>query len=200
MKNQNKIGKQLKGFSFAETLLASFVLAVGLLTVVKLFQVSVTQSFTVRDATIATSLAQEGVELVRNVRDNNYLANPANPLSVFSTTDKHCRVSIVAVAPIQFACNASPGSATFYSLQPVINANTTTAYTHSGVASVQKFKRYIYADYSTNGPTTGRVTVKSYVSWGSGTIQANGTFSGGCTIQNQCVYSEVVLSEWQARL
>lgn len=63
-----------KGFSFAETLLSAFVLSVGLITIVLLITRSTAHSIELRDATIASQLSQEGLELARNVRDTNLAA------------------------------------------------------------------------------------------------------------------------------
>ena len=62
----------LKGFSLMEALLATFLLSVGIVAVLSLMASSLRSSMVARDQEIATLLAQEGVELVRNVRDNNW--------------------------------------------------------------------------------------------------------------------------------
>lgn len=62
--------KKTKGFSIGEVMVAVFILLVGVLDAVFLTVKSVDSLGNSRDSVVATLLAQEGVELVRNVRDN----------------------------------------------------------------------------------------------------------------------------------
>lgn len=59
-----------KGFSLIEVLLALFVLSAGLVATLELTAGSISQVTEARDSLIAASLAQEGIELARNIRDN----------------------------------------------------------------------------------------------------------------------------------
>lgn len=59
------------GFSIAEVVVAVFVISTGLLAIISLIINSLNYSMLSRDQVIASQLAQEGIELVRNVRDNN---------------------------------------------------------------------------------------------------------------------------------
>ncbi len=60
-----------KGFSIAEVLVAMFILLIGIVDVIYLTGRGVTETRSATNAVIATMLAQEGTEFVRNVRDNN---------------------------------------------------------------------------------------------------------------------------------
>lgn len=57
-----------------ETLVAITVLIVAIVGPLYAVHKSITASYAARDKLIATALAQEGLEYVRSVRDNNYLA------------------------------------------------------------------------------------------------------------------------------
>src|SRR3989338_5479549 len=61
-----------KGFSIIEVIISVFVIAVGLVSIIGLIAGSLRESINSRNQTIAANLVQEGVELVRNVRDNNW--------------------------------------------------------------------------------------------------------------------------------
>lgn len=63
--------KTRKGFSIGEVLVAMFILLIGIVDAVFLTVRSVNDLGNSRDAVVATMLAQEGTELVRNVRDNS---------------------------------------------------------------------------------------------------------------------------------
>ena len=59
-----------KGFSIGEVMIAMFILLVGIIDAVFLTVRSVDDLGDSRDAVVASLLAQEGTELVRNIRDN----------------------------------------------------------------------------------------------------------------------------------
>ncbi|MGE5541072.1 MAG: type IV pilus modification PilV family protein [Bacillota bacterium] len=71
----------LKAFTLVETLIAVAVIALAIVGPFQIAQGVLETSYTARDQLTATALAQEGVEYVRKVRDNNYIYNlhtPAN--------------------------------------------------------------------------------------------------------------------------
>jgi hypothetical protein len=63
------------GFTLVETLVALTLLTVGLIPVFVQATSALTLSTTIRNSVIAADLAQEGVELVRGMRDANWFAN-----------------------------------------------------------------------------------------------------------------------------
>lgn len=66
-----KSSKIKKGFSLIEVLVTLFVLSAGITGVSVLMIGNITTSETSRNQIIASNLAQEGVELVKNLKDNN---------------------------------------------------------------------------------------------------------------------------------
>jgi len=72
-----------RGFTLVETLVAITVIAVAMVGPLYAVQQSLNASRSARDQLIASSLAQEGVEYVRGIRDSNYLytLNTGNPRS-----------------------------------------------------------------------------------------------------------------------
>jgi prepilin-type N-terminal cleavage/methylation domain-containing protein len=67
------INKKNKGFSLMEVIVAVAIITTTLITIISLVNFSVS-SVGVGESTItAVSLAQEGLEIVRNIRDNNWL-------------------------------------------------------------------------------------------------------------------------------
>jgi len=70
----NKMFQSNKGFTLIETVVAVFVLTIGVLGVFTVVQ-NITFSSQLNSSKLtATYLAQEGIELVRNQRDSNWLA------------------------------------------------------------------------------------------------------------------------------
>jgi hypothetical protein len=175
------------GFSFGETLLSVAVLSIGLLTVVKLFQVTAQDSFIVRDATVASALAQEGLEVVRNIRDADFVAGGTGFAS-FANNKKHCSVTFASTSLNCSSSQNDPGVQ--YGLR--FDAGSRR---YVEASSGAEFQRYIYIDYNNSGPSA---TVRSFVVWGSGNLPpANGS-AVGCNIDHHCVYTEMVLTNWKS--
>ncbi|OHA66878.1 MAG: hypothetical protein A3C04_02450 [Candidatus Wildermuthbacteria bacterium RIFCSPHIGHO2_02_FULL_45_25] len=62
-----------KGFTLIEVIVAVGIITVGVVGVLSLVNQSLSLSTDLRNRIVATYLAQEGVELVRNMRDYNWL-------------------------------------------------------------------------------------------------------------------------------
>lgn len=83
MKKSTRILRH-SGFTLVETMVAIAVLAVALVGPFTAVQNALNASYIARDQLIAASLAQEGMEYIRSVRDNNYL-NGRTWMDVLST-------------------------------------------------------------------------------------------------------------------
>lgn len=73
-----------QGFTLVETLVAITIIALALVGPFYAVQQALNASRSARDQLIASSLAQEGVEYVRSIRDGNYLFNLQNPSATHS--------------------------------------------------------------------------------------------------------------------
>ena len=62
-----------RGFTLIETMVAITVLAIALVGPFVAVQSALVGSYTARDQLVASALAQEALEYVRSIRDNNYL-------------------------------------------------------------------------------------------------------------------------------
>lgn len=67
------IFKKQNGFTILETIIAFFIITMGMVGVLTLVVQNVQVQYINKNVLIASHLAQEGLELVRNVRDNNWL-------------------------------------------------------------------------------------------------------------------------------
>ena len=188
--------RTLRGFSLGEVLLAAFVLTVGVLTLTALMTSSLRQSLESQNAIIAVELAQEGVELVRNVRDNDFAAGN-DGFSNFSNPDKHCHVDYNdPAADLGSNCKPARGDESQYYLQYVGGF-----YGHFN-ATKERFSRYIYINY-TSGSDPNAV-VRSFVYWGGGAsgmfvladVLGNGDTTK-CTVAKKCVFTEITLTSWR---
>lgn len=74
--NQNGRACRQAGFTLIE-LIASLVVLIAILQTFLLISANVNSSSLLRDSLIASNLAQEGIEVVRNIRDrDSFLENP----------------------------------------------------------------------------------------------------------------------------
>ena len=65
-----------RGFTIIEVLIAIFILIVGVVAVFALVNKGLSGTIDLSDKLIAAYLAQEGIEIVKNMRDTNWVQNP----------------------------------------------------------------------------------------------------------------------------
>jgi prepilin-type N-terminal cleavage/methylation domain-containing protein len=77
-----QISNSERGFTVIEMIIAIFILSVAIIGVFSALSVTVVLTANASDRLTGAYLAQEGIEIVRNIRDNNWLAQDlclANP-------------------------------------------------------------------------------------------------------------------------
>lgn len=67
--------KKQKGFSIIEVMASVFIITFGLIGVLALADQNIRNQRLSKNTFVASQLAQEGLELVRNIRDKNWLLN-----------------------------------------------------------------------------------------------------------------------------
>lgn len=65
--------KKKAGFSILEIVVSIFIIAMGMVGVLSLINQNIQAQYINKNRLIASQLAQEGIELVRNIRDKNWL-------------------------------------------------------------------------------------------------------------------------------
>ncbi len=178
--------KTKKAFSTAEVLLAMFVLSVGLITVLALVSKSLRSSLASRDMIIAVELAQEGVELIRNVRDNDFAAGN-NGFSGFSS-NKYCYRDFNDTL-VGLDCDPVMGSPSRYYLQ-----YRNGLYEHVSPPSAERFSRFIYVDYNSS---RNDALVRSFVYWGEASPPPATGDPASCLPVDSCVFTELYLTSWK---
>ena len=167
-----------KGFSIIEVIISVFVIAVGLVSIIGLIAGSLRESINSRNQTIAANLVQEGVELVRNVRDNNWASGDPITFHYLDDSDD---------------CIIDYGSSLDCTgLNYPLKLGGSGYYNHS-IGTLTKFSRRIKIESS---GTDKKIT--SVVKWdgGSSWPVMNGNFSD-CTTSNKCVYAQDILTDWK---
>lgn len=180
--------EKLRGFTVGEVVLSSFIMTMGIVSVLGLINFSFKSSVEAQDIIVASELAQEGVELARNIRDNALVDKMATelPVDVFTGfptgANSHCAIDYNDTS---FDCGS-----------PIITLtlNANGYYQHESGENA-RFYRMLKIDH-TGGSDTARV--KSFVTWQDPGNNLNG---GGdtawCTLINKCVYTEVFLTQWK---
>jgi len=168
-----------KGFSIGEAVISVFVLAVGLVATVNLFTSSLSYLMNSRDHIVASQLAQEGVELIRNVRDNNW-ANDRDSFDYFPTSPGGNCIIDKDYLSGDIDCTSHLTGLYYYG----------DFYVHNNSAGeATKFQREIELSYNA---TDDEFTVTSIVIWGNNFP----TLLGDCNIGNKCAYTQSILTKW----
>jgi len=152
METKIKKNQYHKAFTLVEVIMALFILTTGLLGIMRLAALNLSTSMDSRDEIIAATLAQEGLELVYNVKDNNS-ANYATTLNDFKyfSTSNNCKIDRLYVYGNTIDCTG--GS---YQLNYIAG----TGFVHTGGLSGTKFfRRITITDSGTNKIIT------AYTSW-----------------------------------
>jgi len=178
-----KIQKNKKSFSIGEVMLSVFILGVTLVTVSQLFVSGLKNFANTRDTIIASMLAQEGVELVKNVRDNNWVKG--NPSFLDLSTggfNIYCAIDVDS-GVCEDVDVYSPDIMDIITLH---YDNTRNLYVDSfstSGTSVTKFKRVVAIQDQTDN-----IVIDVYVLWGA--------VGGSCDLANKCIKVSSRLSKW----
>lgn len=164
-----------------EVLFSVFVLEVGLVATVSLMASSISHSADSRNQIIAAQLAQEGSELINNIRDNNWAVGSDAFVSPFPSGN----------CTINYNYNYGTGSGI---ICPALNYNLyykNNFYVHDSLGSVAtRFQRKITVADDSADVANKRIT--SIVIWGSAWPTLPNL--SDCNTAKKCTYSEMVLS------
>lgn len=169
MKNLYK--QKNKGFTLVETLMAISIFVFAVLGLSIISAGSVSNINFVRNRLVAQYLAEEGIELTRNIRDTQTITDPSGGWVTFKgildsgmcTTDDGCNIdpeqAITSASGI-VACNQSPTSC-------VIKMNGSNGYYGANITDTDTiFKRQIIVD--TSSFSGEEFSVTSIVTWNDG--------------------------------
>ncbi|NTW15460.1 MAG: hypothetical protein HGA38_03745 [Candidatus Moranbacteria bacterium] len=185
--------KTVKGFSLAEVLLSVAVLVIGILPVLLSMTRGFGASLRSRDIIAASELAQEGIELLKNVKDNNVLAGNESltawlPASSSPWTANDCRIDIGVAALNSPGTDISCGQSSFDL------SESGGSFRHTGTAG--KYRRRIYLSYANNAQQE-QVTCVSAVYWGTySQVSSAAEIRANCRPAAGCVYAESTLTPW----
>lgn len=194
--NSSRLTVHQKAFTVGEVVLSSFILTAGVLSVLSLISFSFRSSVDNQKMIVASELAQEGVELVRNVRDNNLVDKAAtgSPTSVFNgfpggAGTKKCIIDYTSPTS---SVNCPAGSV------GIELAQDGSGFYRHGIGT-GLYYRMIKIDPSSAAADAPR-RVQSFVSWYESDPRSflnPPSATTWCTLANKCVYTEIFLTAWK---
>lgn len=183
---------QQRGFSIAEVLIASAVMTIGVLATLNLLYSSRNTERGNRDFIVAAQLAQEGVEIVRNVRDNSFASGGGGYSDISSATN----------AGLRHHCTVNLGGATYSTGAQLYDCRNTVAALSGALAATSVtlngivYRRYVNVDYVAATPGA---EVVAFAYWDGLWSPSNdvAAMKSTCNRQNKCAYSEANLLGWK---
>lgn len=202
------------GFSIMEVMISMFVLSAGIVAVIQLFSSGFINSAADRDRIVAAGLAQEGLEIVKNIRDNTLVIpgnlgfegfSPVlgNDLCALDYTD-HSFINIGSTGSKHNCFPSSGDSQQKFSLMADGSGFFSNPYNTDATST--KWARAIYIVYTQDvaDKINDSAEVTSVVWWGG---SASWPFPGGakptsgnlsrCTASARCVFATMHLNTWK---
>ncbi|MEN9852337.1 MAG: hypothetical protein RI996_280 [Candidatus Parcubacteria bacterium] len=195
---KKSIQKEEDGFTLVETLIAVLILVTSVVTPLSIASQAIVYSATARDQIIASNLAQEAIDFVRNERDRSALnvtaANPArfqNFLSKFGTysgTNTYCYATDGCAIDAQIPTYSTAGpiaivkqtSFSPYGTAHVIDLSTCISAGNCPFLSVNSLGNsptYVYGYADTNNSNWRETVFKR-------TVKMNVVVAGNSTLAN----------------
>lgn len=156
--NTKNIKFNKTGFSLIETIVVLFIVSVGLLAVLSLSIESAKSQSLNKNALVAAGLAQEGIELIRNVRDTNWRENSSSTPVAWN---RYIEGSLIG-EKYKIDYNTFIPTSTS-SIDSAILYDSAGFYSHDTSSQPTIFKRMITI-YATSSSASSS-TIKSLVEW-----------------------------------
>lgn len=166
----------MRGFSLLEIIIAIAVLASGIAGAIALINQAVSAGVFAQKQLIAAHLAQEGMEVVHNIRHTNWIQQRENPAIQWDrglVDGNSCvNFSSASLSDAGFAtgsCNSTSQRALYLSGNRYRHC-VDPVHCPVGAESLTDFSRYIAISHGTDSDGKAYVLMKSIVEWGKGSI------------------------------
>lgn len=187
-----------KGFTILEIVISLFVLSLGVIGVYNAFSIIVVLTSNVSDRLTGAYLAQEGVEIVRNIRDNNWLKRQDDPNwdwkcglaagNQCGAYDRNC----VNGCEADYTTTRALLQQTGYPL----NINSLNFYGYGQGAQTRFQRKIIITPASFGTPQVNVMKVEVHVSWNEKpNILSSGSSASACGSSN-CIKVFDTLYDW----
>jgi hypothetical protein len=159
-KKYSKNGKPLTGFTIIELIITVFILSIAVIGVFSAFSVMVIMTSSISDRLVAGYLAQEGAEIIRNIRDNNWLKMDEDPESY--TWDYEIYKCFGSVGcQVDYTTLYLTNPIAPYSNEKYLNIDENNFYSYKD-GQETKFKRKITMEYLPNSDYAIKVKVEVF--------------------------------------
>ncbi len=176
-----------------EVIFSVFILSVGLVAVIGLIVSSIKNSMDSRNHIIASQLAQEGVELIRNIRDNNWASGAPGGSFDRLNQNSFCRIDYND-DPLTWSTVDNNYCSLGNTSDPYVLSYVGNYYQWENLsANKTKFTRRIAVIDTDPGPDDAERLIYSIVSWDGDYKTVS---PGPCNTSNKCVYAEAKLTKW----
>lgn len=142
-----------------EVIISIFIVGIVLVTFLTVMATSYRTEFAKRDIIIASNLAQEGIEIVRNIRDNNWKMCPGAPPACNGAFDPHFLAGNGLC--ISYDGNYDASTPTTTCTNGVLRVNGSGFYVMTA-GTATKFHRTVNVSI----PTADSRTITSIIWWG----------------------------------
>jgi type II secretory pathway pseudopilin PulG len=216
-----KLHDHQSGQTLIETIAAIFILSMAITAGLALAIYAFAASNTAQSQIISTNLAREGVEVIRMMRDSNWLAGEAagSPWALTTCADlpagkQNCYPSAFG-GPTYNIANSGPGgnervnfnaATNAWSLDTVADYNLylqpNGTYNNTNTGALSVFARMVNISFNTAGPAytvqNPEMIVKSVVAWRGKNCPSFTTSTNLLTLISQCkVVVEEHLTNWK---
>lgn len=140
-----------QGFSLLEVIIAIFVITTGIVGAMNLINYSVSSVAVGKSQIIAASLSQEGLEVVRNIRDTNWIEQLTNPSLLWND----------GLADGNYCIQYNSNSLSPLGTNPVLNINSNGFYLYDITKPDTMLRRKI----SITNISANEIKVVSEVAW-----------------------------------
>ncbi len=168
-----------KGFTVVETIMAITIFSMVLVALVSVSASSVTNVNFVRNRLTASYLGQEGIEIMRNVRDMYVFTSPGavgfqafvDSIDNLCMSSAGCTVEPIQTATLSQGGGVQMGFGSANGQSCYLRTNDTGYYTsNTGFMDRTLFCRKIFIEM-VGGDISNGIKVRSVVSWQDGTAQ-----------------------------